>query len=127
MSGKYKAKSVNEAVDRVFKFDRNWASFHFPQLIMVIDKIQRFLFNVSNMKPGNYSYYSTQVESLFLSPIFSPIEEFGVPSIVLNKIPNLGRTDDLEKGLDIIRNLNVDVLKLHEYEKIFIKNMQKYI
>ena len=41
--GQFAATTPNEAVERILQFDRNWASFEFPRLIMALSRIQKYV------------------------------------------------------------------------------------
>jgi hypothetical protein len=116
LEGTYAAKTVNEAVERVLSFERNWAGFDFPQYLMALDRIQRFIFESAKMKAGDYSFYAKQVESLFLPEICAALDEYGVPVNVTTKCPFLVKQDSLSDAIKQIERVDIRRLKLHPYE-----------
>jgi len=107
LEGDYAASSANEAVQRVLSFDRNWAGFDFPQYLMVLCRIQHFAFESVKVKPGDYSHFAKQVESLFRPEVCAALDEFGIPANLSEKCPFLR---DAATVADAIKNLKeVDV------------------
>ena len=120
LKGKYAAPTANEAVGRILSFDRNWAGFDFPQLIMALDRIQRFAFEPNNLSPGNYSFFATQVEALFLPEVCVSLDEFGVPVNLSQKCGFLTQSESLTEALSRLRDCNIDSLELRPYEKTLL-------
>lgn len=113
---RYAAKDANEAVERVLRFDRNWANFDFPQYLMALHRIQRHIFEVKNMPTGEYSYYAKQVESLFRPDYCAALDEYGIPSIVAEKCSFLRDAKSLGEALSSLGNQNLASIPLHPYE-----------
>ena len=66
--GDYAASSPDEAVERILSFDRNWASYEFPRYLMALSRIQQYILPQAGLRAGDYSFYASQVESLFEKP-----------------------------------------------------------
>ena len=62
--GQYAAETPDEAVERVFEFDRNWAGFEFPRLLMALSTIQGYVFKKKYGVCGDYSFFANRVETL---------------------------------------------------------------
>jgi len=127
LQGKYAARTVNEAVERVLSFDRNWASFDFPQYLMALDKIQRFLFESAGMKAGDYSFYAKQVESLFRPEICSALDEFGIPVNLSEKCPFLINAKSLNDAIARLKRFDIYALNLHPFEKELLNHVKEGI
>ncbi len=112
----YAPKSPSEAVERILRFDRNWATFDFPQYLMALDRIQQYIFKRHHMQHGEYAYYASRVESLFLPDICAALDEYGIPPNLAIKCEFLLQAETLESAL---RDLTVKELRtseLHPYE-----------
>lgn len=125
--GKYAAKDANEAVERVLGFDRNWAGFEFPQLLMALHRIQKYIFESEHLKAGDYSFYAKKVESLFLPEVCVALDEFGIPVNFSQKYPHLTDGDSLGKSLSKIKRIDFTHTNIHPYEKELMINAQQDI
>jgi hypothetical protein len=126
--GKYAAKTIDEAVERIFEFDRNWAGFEFPRLLMALSRIQNYIFDRRLQAVGDYSVFATKLETLFRNPICIALEEFGLPiqlSEKIRKLISLG--EDIDGAIQIITNMDVERLKLDSFEKQLLIEIQGHI
>ena len=120
--GRYAAKSIDEAVERVLVFERNWAHFEFPMYLMAINNIQNYILPRWGFKPGDYSYYASQVECLFSHPMYISLDELGIPFELCKKLPDM--TDDFEENIRILKEVNTKSLKLTNFEEdIFLETV----
>jgi len=124
---RYAAKNPNEAVERILRFDRNWANFDFPQYLMALDRIQRYIFTQENMPCGDYSYYASQVESLFLPELCAALDEYGIPATVASRCKFLHEADTLADALRQLSATNLSVLNLHPYELELLESVREGI
>lgn len=126
--GKYAAKNIDEAVERVFEFDRNWAGFELPRLLMALSRIQHHIFDRRFHAVGDYSVFATKLETLFRNSISIALEEFGLPiqlSEKIRKLVSLG--EEIDGAIRIIKNLDVERLKLDSFEKQLLLEIQGHI
>ncbi len=126
--GQYAAKSVDEAVERVFEFDRNWAGFELPRLLMALSRIQNYIFDRRLNAVGDYSVFATKLETLFRNSISIALEEFGLPiqlSEKIRKLVHLG--DEIDGAIQILKNIDVEGLKLKPFEKQLLFEIQGHI
>lgn len=126
--GKYAAKTIDEAVERVFEFDRNWAGFELPRLLMALSRIQNYVFDRRLQAVGDYSVFATKLETLFRNPICIALEEFGLPiqlSEKIRKLVPLG--EEIDGAIRIIKNLDVSSLKLDSFEIQLLSEIQGHI
>jgi hypothetical protein len=120
--------SATEAVEEVLGFLRYWASFHFPQYLRAVDRIQRAVFERNRLPAGNYSVFATQVENSFLDPALAALEEYGIPTQVAAKLQSqLGAPGSLDQTLEMIAILNVDRLELHPFEYELVTDARSHI
>jgi len=124
---KYKT-SPDEAITKHLTFLRLWANYHFPQLAMVISRIQEFIYKKNNMVFGDYSLFAAKVESFFYDPAIVLLEEYGLPMEVTKKVEGLITSDgSLDGALDRLKNIQIDTLPLSGIEKLFIRRAAKSI
>jgi hypothetical protein len=125
-SGQYAAKTADEAVERVLDFERTWAGFQLPRLLMAVSSIQTHVLSQRGLPCGNYSAYATQVECLFRTPVVAALDEYGIPLQVAEKLQAaLMTTDDLDVALARLKLLNLQVLKLTAFEREIVGDAQR--
>ena len=116
--GKHAPKSIDEAVERVLQFDRNWAGFDFPRYLMAVSRIQAEVLGQSDHEVGDYSFFASQVENHFEPAELTAMDEFGIPVQVGRKIVELVASDgELDRGIAKLRALDVDELDLEPIER----------
>lgn len=71
--------TATEIVDDVLDFLRGWATFNFPRLLMVLDRIAREVLSRRGRKTGDFSVFAANVENLFLPAPLLALEEYGLP------------------------------------------------
>jgi hypothetical protein len=124
LRGNYAANSPDEAIERVFEFDRNWATFEMPRILRAFSDVRAHVHNRS----GDYYFFAGQLENLF-RPVFQvALEEFGLPLQISDKIaPRIGKPDTLDEALDFIRKLPIDGLALSTFEYELLKDCKDNI
>ena len=126
--GNYAAKNVDEAVERVLEFDRNWAGFELPRLLMALSRIQAYILERRIKSVGDYSYFAAKLETLFKDPITIVLEEFGLPLQIAVKLRNtIAIGEDIDNALKVIKSLNVQKLPLDSFEKEVLREIQEHI
>lgn len=125
--GEYAASSIDEAVERVMEFDRNWASFELPRLLIAISRIQDTIFTKKFNAAGDYSYFASQVEYLFRNPVVVALEEYGLPIQISEKIEQVVQfSDDIDETLARLKNFPLEELGLHGFELNIFKDIRKF-
>ena len=120
------AKDANEAVERVLQFDRNWAGFELPKQLRTLSSIQGEVLQRLGLPFGDYSAFAMRCESGFRAPIIAALDEYGIPPEIGSKFLSLLRTsDDLDVGIDALRRLDVNTLKLTNFERELVQNAQQ--
>jgi hypothetical protein len=123
--GKYVAKSPDDAVERVLQFERNWAGFDFPKLLMALSTIQKDVLDRLKHPSGDYAQYAAQVESLFRPPIVSALDEYGIPFQVADKMRTfLGTNEDLDVALGNLKTLDLTNVRLTPFESELVRDAQ---
>lgn len=126
--GQYQAGSADEAVERVLSFDRNWAGFEFPRLLMALWRIQAHVLDGKFGRSGNYSFFAARVEQLFRNPALVALEEYGLPLQIGEKIGrHVALSDDLDAATAQIRDVNPAACDLNGFESEILKDVQETI
>jgi DEAD/DEAH box helicase/Helicase conserved C-terminal domain len=119
-------KDADEAVKQVLDFQRLWASFHFPQLLRALDRIQRDVFRRLRMPSGDYDFYASRIENLFTNPALVALEEYGIPLEIAKKCsPYLMPFENLDGALQRLKQLTVEEMPLSDFEKSLVRDAQK--
>lgn len=124
--GKYAAASADEAVERVLEFDRTWATFEIPRLLMALSRIQEFVLNSEGLPHGNYQGFAARVECLFTTPVVAALDEYGIPMQLGERLQRLlGTADNLDQALSVLMQLDVTSLKgLSTFERGLLEYAQ---
>jgi hypothetical protein len=124
LTGQYAAKNVDEAVERVLEFDRNWASFDLPRLLMALSRIQAHVFDGLGISSGSYGHFAGQIECLFTTPVVAALDEYGIPIQLGDRLRSLlGSDDDLDLALRNLARINATTLRdVTEFERELIEN-----
>lgn len=83
---RWKDVSASEAINLRLKFIRNMVCFKLPRDIMVIHKIQVDVLEQSGYEPGDFSFFAEQLENMFLDPLLTALDEYGIPTQISTKI-----------------------------------------
>lgn len=126
--GAYAALSADEAVERVLEFDRTWASFEFPRIFAALEDVQRHVLSRRGKRPGQYGRYINQVENLFRKPFQVPLEEYGLPLQVTDKLANrLRDAESIDDALARIKALPTGHLGLDPFERELLEECRPYL
>jgi hypothetical protein len=114
-------KAVRIALD----FQRKWAMFSFPRLLIALEKIQQEVFLRLGMPPGRFRKYASDVESAFLSPELVGLDEYGLPvQLGLKLSPRLKLGQGMDLAIDSVRALQPDRLSLTRFERYLLERVQ---
>lgn len=121
--GSLQGDKADDALEGVLEFSRQWVSFRAPRMLLALDRIQAEVFRRHGVAPGNYRYYCSLLESLFMSPAIVALEEYGVPVQLAERLaPQLGNPTSLDAALDALRSKTPDGFGgLTAFEKDFIR------
>jgi len=122
------SQSPDEAVTRVLDFIRLWTDFHFPKLLRTISSIQRDVLSREGLPAGNYDYYASQVQNLFMSPILPALEEYGIPLVTARKFEQaLPAGATLDESLEFVRRMNFSRITLDPFERGLAEDAQQHL
>lgn len=121
--GSLQGAKADEALEGFLEFARQWVAFRAPRMLFALERIQAEVFARHNIQPGNFSYYCSLLESLFVDPVAVALEEYGVPMQLAERlIPRLGNPDSLDAALEALRSKNLTSFKeLTDFEKELIQ------
>ena len=109
----------------MLQFERNWAGFELPKLLMAASRIQQEVLLRKGLPAGDYTAFASQTESLFRAPVIAALDEYGVPMPVAEKLQFYLRTkDDLDLALKNLREIDVAPLRLSTFEKELLSEAQ---
>jgi len=112
--------TASEAINLRLKFIRNMACFRLPRDIMAVNKIQADVLTKKGIEPGDFSFFAEQLENMFLDPLLTALDEYGIPTQISTQIKNLILpSDHLNDLLAKLRALapRVQHLQLTGFEK----------
>ena len=110
----------SEAINLRLKFIRNMVCFRLPRDIMAINNIQADVLAKKGIEPGDYSFFAEQLENMFLDPLLTALDEYGIPTQISAQIKNLVLpSEHLNDLLMKLRALapRVGTLQLTRFEK----------
>lgn len=113
----------DEALESFLEFARQWLSFKAPRLMSAVARIQTEVLTRRGIRPGNYTYFCSQLESLFMNPVVTALEEYGVPiQIGTRLVPKLGEPKSLDEALTgLARRRASEFSGLSAFEQSLIK------
>ena len=100
---------ADEALESFLEFARQWLSFKAPRLVSAVGRIQNDVLLRRGIRPGNYAFFCSQLESLFMNPVVTALEEYGVPIQIASRlVPTLGEPKTLDDALGSLANRRPD-------------------
>lgn len=79
----------SEAINLRLRFIRNMVCFRLPRDIMAVNKIQADILEKEGIEPGDFSFFAEQLENMFLDPLLTALDEYGIPTQISTQIKNL--------------------------------------
>ena len=116
---------ADKAVQETLDFLRLWSTFHFPQILRALDRIQKDVFRRVRQRGGDYGFYAAMIENRFLPASLVALEEYGIPLEIARKLQvRLSADDALDVVLERLRSLKVDQLPLSPFERRLVRDAQ---
>lgn len=122
----FKDKTDIEVLDmsiaEIYQIVKHWFSYKVPKWLSVIDSIQIYICNRRNLKAGEYTFYSNEIENDFIPHNLSLLTEYGIPNSAIRKLSDKIPVDT--KDDDVIRYIlrnelhKMDTLIKYEREKL---------
>lgn len=114
---------LDESIRDSFQILRHWFQYKIPKWLLVVNELQRFVCSELGVRPGNYTFYASSIESDFVRENLTILAEYGVPRSAIDKI---------EKYID--KDLNQDLVikeiidkKIHEKPEFLSYEREKLI
>ncbi|WP_336987859.1 DEAD/DEAH box helicase [Aeromonas hydrophila] len=114
----------SEAINLRLKFIRNMVCFRLPRDIMAINKIQADVLAQRGIEPGDFSFFAEQLENMFLDPLLTALDEYGIPTQISTQVKNLILpAEHLNDLLAKLRALapRIERLQLTDFEKSLMR------
>jgi DEAD/DEAH box helicase len=126
LSGRFEGETPGDAVERGLKFIRNVVCQRFPRDLMVIDAIQREVFNQQGIKPGDYALFAEQTENLFMPSALFALDEYGVPVQTAQRLRSqLLPATTLNVVLERLARLDLTQLDLTTFEVDLLSEVRR--
>lgn len=112
---KYEDKKdrINFLTYYALNITRHWFDYKLPKWLSVISDIQAYVHSNLQMKPGNYSFYASQIENGFLKSNLAALLEYDIPHSAIVKIEKGLRNKDIstEELIVGLQSLSFDRLR----------------
>lgn len=120
---KSETEIYDEAIREAFQMLRRWFHYKIPKWLNVLNSLQKYVYESKGLPSGNYTYFSTQLESDFVRENLATLVEYGIPRSAIMKIEDrISESLDESEVLDEIKSKNIiETSNLLEYEKEKIK------
>ena len=121
--GSQKGEAADDAMEGFLDFARQWVSFRAPRMLSSLERIQSEVFSRHQIKPGNYAFYCSKLESLFVSPVIVALDEYGIPMQLAERVvKQLNRPESLDKALDQLKQRSARSFEgLTSFERSLLK------
>ncbi|MFK1894723.1 helicase-related protein [Bacteroides fragilis] len=121
-------EEINEKIELSFDIQRHWINFQFPRFLISLNDIANDVFKKYRLEQCDYSYFASMVECYFISPYVVPLDEYGLPIQISEKIGKIIQlSPNIDEALQQISRFNPMMTNLPKIEKEFIEEFQEYI
>lgn len=118
-------RHVDEAIEELLDFQRQWAEFRAPNLLSAVGRIQKNIFERYGFTAGNYDAYITQLENLGRSPVVNALDEYGLPTQIGQIVwESTGRPDTLDEALAKLREMDLYYIGLSPFENSLVRDVR---
>lgn len=134
-SYKYKRKTLSNpsneeildlCIAETYQILKHWFSYKVPKWLSVINSIQHYVCSNKGCSPGDYSFYSNEIENEFIPHNLNILMEYGIPNSAIkkmaNNIPSDIKDEEIIRYIDKHKLYMLDDLIKYEREKI-IENL----
>ena len=121
-------ESINSAIELAFDIQRHWINYQFPRYLMSLGDIANDIFRKNNLPLCDYSYFASLVECYFMSPYVIPMDEYGLPIQISNKIGDIMEiSSNIDEALEQLRSFIPSLNCFSSIEREFIEEFKAYI
>ena len=117
--GKTDKEVLDEAIRDAFQILKHWFHYKVPKWLNVINELQKYVCIKNSLKPGDYTFYGTQIENDFIRKNLSILAEYGIPNSAIIKLENkISANLNEDYIFEEIKNNNlIEISNLNKYEK----------
>ncbi|MEJ5888717.1 hypothetical protein WDZ16_09585 [Pseudokineococcus marinus] len=91
---RFPSEDLSDVVASVLAFQRNWMGFTIPSLLRASQRIYNEVATSLGEARGNYEFYLSRVENLFLAPNLLELDEYGLPLPLALRFSQLGMVEE---------------------------------
>lgn len=119
---------INKAIELSFDIQRYWINFQFPRYLISLGDIANDIFKRHNLPLCDYSYFASLVECYFIAPYVVPLDEYGLPIQISQKIGRIiSVSPNIDEALSQLSNFVPSHQKFSNIEREFVDEFKKYI
>ena len=119
---------INSAIELAFDIQRHWINYQFPRYLMSLGDIANDIFRKNNLPLCDYSFFASLVECYFMPPYVIPMDEYGLPIQISNKIGDIMEiSSNMDEALEQLHNFIPSQDSFSNIEIEFIEEFKKYI
>lgn len=121
-------EAINDAIELSFDIQRHWINFQFPRFLMSLGNIANDVFGKHNLEECDYSLFAGLVECYFISPYVIPMDEYGLPIQISEKIGKIvDISSNMDEALVQLSRFNPPIQRFSNIEREFIGEFQQYL
>jgi hypothetical protein len=122
---RYPSESPSDAVENGLRLVRNVIRQHFPRDLMVVDALQRDVFERNGLRAGDYRLFAEQAENLFMPSVLFALDEYGIPVQTAQALQEtLLPASSLDEVLARPRGANLDAIDLSVFEREILHDVR---
>ena len=120
--------SINCAIELAFDIQRHWINYQFPRYLMSLGDIANDIFRKNDLPLCDYSFFASLVECYFMSPYVIPMDEYGLPIQISNKIGGIMEiSSNIDEALEQLHNFIPSQDSFSNIEIEFIEEFKLYL
>jgi hypothetical protein len=119
-------KTINKSIDMCLYFTRNTMSYKLPNALNALDLIQTHSFGVGFLPVGSYTFFSGLIENFFQDPIYSILDEYGLPMEIGLKLQDvIIPYESVDQVIQKLSTYDASSSPLSDFEKSWFVEIQK--
>ena len=119
---------INSAIELAFDIQRHWINYQFPRYLMSLGDIANDIFRKNNLPLCDYSFFASLVECYFMPPYVIPMDEYGLPIQISNKIGDIMEiSSNMDEALEQLHNFIPSQDSFSNIEIEFIEEFKLYL
>ena len=119
---------INSAIELAFDIQRHWINYQFPRYLISLGDIANDIFRKNNLPLCDYSFFASLVECYFMPPYVIPMDEYGLPIQISNKIGDIMEiSSNMDEALEQLHNFIPSQDSFSNIEIEFIEEFKLYL